>query len=69
MQSNQSNQVKKHLRFTAAAAALGAALMSIPAVFLASHSAALNHLGIEWVAIVCGIIGSAIWVAIIEWGF
>jgi hypothetical protein len=66
MQSN--NEVKKTLKFTRDAAVIGAAVGSVPVVYIVAQGAAMNYTGLKWLSVIIGLLTVALFAAVVEYG-
>ena len=66
MKNNQ--KVRKTLRFTQNAAVTGAAIGSVPVVYIVASTAAQNYFGMRWLSFIAGAAAVFVFAAVVEYG-
>lgn len=64
----QSYKVKKRLRFTKNASVIGAAVGSVPVVFIVAQGAAFNYLHSHVLSVIIGVLAVGLFAAVVEYG-
>lgn len=64
----ENTNVRKTLRFTRDASATGAAIGSMPVVFIVAQGAAINYTGLKWLSVIIGVLTVALFAAVVEYG-